>query len=352
MPDDHLFPSVQPMPQTADSVLKDLQKGRYAPVYFLQGEEPFYIDLIANYIEKNALSEADKGFNQVICYGKDLQTGALMNYARRFPMMANRQVVIVKEAQEIQDLGKEEAQKLLENYVINPLPSTILVLCHKYKSLDGRKSLAKSLDKHAVLVDSKKLYDNQVPDWAANYCREKGYKVSTKATVMLAEYVGNDLNRMAGEIDKILINLPEGSEITADTVQKYVGISKEYNTFELQKALIVRDVVKANQIIRYFEANPKDNPIIPIIALLFSFFCKVLISYHTPDKSENNLATVLKVNRFFVKDYLQTMRGYPFQKVVQIIHFLREADLKSKGVDCGNTSEGQILKELVFKILH
>jgi DNA polymerase-3 subunit delta len=340
------------MPQTAEAILKDLHKGRYAPVYFLQGEEPFYIDQIANYIEKNALSEADKGFNQVVCYGKDLQTGTLMNHARRFPMMANRQVVIVKEAQEIQDLGKEESQKLLENYVTNPLPSTILVLCHKYKSLDGRKALAKALDKHAVLVDSKKLYDNQLPDWVASYCREKGFKVSAKATVMLAESVGNDLSRIAGEIDKMLINLTDGGEITADTVQKFVGISKEYNTFELQKALTQRDVMKANQIIHYFESNPKDNPIIPVIALLFSFFCKVLVAYHTSDKSENNLATVLKVNRFFVKDYLQMMRAYPFEKVIHIIHFLKEADLKSKGVDCGSATDHQILKELVFKILH
>lgn len=317
--------------------------------------------MIANYIEKNALSEADKGFNQVICYGKDVPIGTLMNYARRFPMMANRQVVIVKEAQEIPDLGKEEAQKMLAGYAINPLPSTILVLCHKYKSLDGRKlldlpdgkkSLAKVFDERAVLVESKKLYDNQVPDWVAGYCRDKGFKVSTKATVMLAESVGNDLNRLAGEIEKMLINLPEGAEITADTVQQYVGISKEYNTFELQKALILRDVVKANQIIKYFESNPKDNPIIPIIALLFAFFSKVLVAYHTPDKSENNLATVLKINRFFVKDYLQTMKGYSFTKVIQIIHFLKEADLRSKGIEAGNATDGQILKELVFKILH
>ena len=340
------------MPQTAENVLKELQKGHYAPVYFLQGEEPFYIDLLAGYIEKNALSEAEKGFNQVICYGKDVPVGTLMNHARRFPMMANRQVVIVKEAQDIPDLAREEAQKLLENYVTRPLPSTVLVLCHKYRCLDGRRPLAKALEQHAVLVESKKIYDNQVPEWVATYCRGRGFKVSNKATVMLAEFVGNDLNRLAGEIDKLLLNLPEGAEITGDTVQQYVGISKEYNVFELQKALIGRDVLKANQIIRYFEANPKDNPVIPIIALLFAFFCKVLVAYQLPDKSDKNLVSVLKVPPFFVRDYVQSLKAYSLEKVIHIIHYLKEADLKSKGIDCGSATDGQILKELVFKILH
>lgn len=340
------------MPQSPDIVLKDLQSGRFAPVYFLQGDEPFYIDLIADYIEKNALQESEKSFNQVIAYGKDIDMAGILNNARRFPMMAERQVVIVKEAQEVADLTKENGQTMLESYLRNPLPSTILVFCHKYKSIDGKRKIAKILDEFAVLVNSKKLYDNQVPDWIMNYLKNKGYKIQPKSVQMLAESIGNDLSRLANEIDKLLINLQGGTEITPDLIQKYVGISKEYNVFELQKALVNRDILKANQIIHYFEADPKNNPLIPIISVLFNFFSKVLMAHASPDKSERGLATLLKVNPFFVKDYLLAMRSFSAYKTAEIIHYIKIADLQSKGMDSGSMTDGQILKELIFKILH
>ena len=340
------------MAQTADSVLKDLLAGRYAPVYFLQGDEPYFIDKIAGFIEKNTLSETEKGFNQMVMYGKDVDVATILNNARRFPMMADRQVVIVKEAKDIQDLNKQEGQTMLENYVKNPQPSTVLVFCHKYKTLDGRKALTKSLDKHAVFVTTKKLYDNQVPDWITQYVMEKGFSIERKAAFMLTEYIGNDLERLANEIDKVLINFQEKVQIDAALIQKYVGISKEYNVFELQKALTVRDVVKANRIIQYFESNPKNHPVIPMIAMLFGFYSKLLLIYHSGEKSEAGVARLLKINPFFAKEYMVAIQKYSLPLVIRNISFLRKADLQSKGIESGGLTEGQLLKELVFKLLH
>lgn len=340
------------MGQTAENVLKDLEAGRYAPIYFLQGDEPYFIDKIAGYIEKHALSESEKGFNQMVMYGKDVDVNAVLNNARRYPMMSERQVVIVKEAKDIQDLNRQEGQQQLENYVKNPLPSTVLVVCHKYKTLDGRKSLTKTLDKHAVFVTTKKLYDNQVPDWISQYVVAKGFTIDRKAAFMLTEYIGNDLERLANEIDKVLINFQEKVQIDAALIQKYVGISKEYNVFELQKALTVRDVIKANKIVQYFEANPKNHPVIPMIAMLFSFYSKLLLIHHGGDRSEAAVARLLKINPYFAKDYLQAIQRYSLPVVIRNISFLRQADLQSKGIDSGGMTEGQLLKELVFKLMH
>jgi DNA polymerase-3 subunit delta len=340
------------MPQKPEQVLATLKSRKFAPVYFLQGEESYFIDLISDYIEKNALPEHEKGFNQIICYGKDTSVGNLLTQARRFPMMADKQVIIVKEAQEIADLGREDAQKLLESYIERPLPSTILVFNHKHKTLDGRKSLARTLDKQAILVDSKKLYDNKIPEWIMSCLKEKGIGIHPAATQMLADSIGNDLSRLSNEIDKLLINCRDKKEITTDMVQQFVGISKEYNMFELQKALTQKDVLKANQIIMYFEANLKSNPVIVVIATLFTFFCKLLVSHESTDKSEAGLAKLLGVNPFFVKEYQQAMRSYPPAKVIRIIHYLRLADLQAKGVEAGQITEGQIMKELIYKILH
>ena len=340
------------MASTPEKVLQDLKNNKYAPVYFLQGDEPYYIDLISDYIEKNCLSETDKGFNQTILYGKDVAMNIILNNARRFPMMSERQVVIVKEAQEISDLGKESGDRMLDAYIQNPLPSTVLVFCHKYKTLDGRKGIAKSIDKHAILITTKKLYDNQLPEWVDGYLKERGYKISPAAATLLSESIGNDLNRLANEMNKLLINLKEGSSINEELVEKYVGISKEYNVFELQKALVKKDILKANKIVNYFEANPKSNPLIPIITVLFNFFSKILLVHATDNKSEANLVKLLQVNPYFVKDYTQAASAYPLMKIIRIIKHLREADLKSKGVNNQSTTEGQILKELVFQILH
>lgn len=340
------------MAATPESVLKDLKNGKYAPLYFLQGDEPFYIDQIAEYIEKNALAEHEKGFNQVVVYGKDADVNTILTHARRFPMMSERQVVIVKEAQNVSDLNRENGQKLLEAYVKNPLPSTILVFSHKYKSLDKRKSLSKSLEKFAIVVSTKKMYDNQVPDWVKKYIKERGHKVTEKAAHMLSEYIGNNLERLSGEIEKILLNFNEPSEITDELVQKYVGISKDYNAFELQKAIAVRDILKANRIVNYFAANPRDNPAIPVIALLFTFFSKLLLVHHAKDKSERTLAGKLRVNPFFVKEYLAASRSYPVSKVMDNIGHIRQADLRAKGVEGGGYTDGELMKELVFLLTH
>ncbi len=340
------------MVQTPESVIAELKKGNYAPVYFLQGDEAYYIDLISDYIEENALTEGDKGFNQTIIYGKDHQVSQVITNAKRFPMMSQRQVVIVKEAQDLSDLNKEAGQKLLLDYIKNPLASTILVFGHKYKSIDKRKALGKALDKYTVFVSTKKLYDNQVPAWIGTYVSGKQHKIKPKATQMLADFIGNNLERLANEIDKILINFAEKVEIDEAMVQKYVGISKDFNVFELQKALQVMDIMKANRIVNYFESNSKRNPIIPVIAVLFSFYSKLLVAHHSKDKSERALASVLKVNPYFAKDYIIALRHYPLIKVVDNIRHLREADLKSKGVGNASATEGQILRELVFKLMH
>lgn len=340
------------MPIAPEKVLQDLKSNKYAPVYFLQGNEPYYIDRISDFIEQHCLSEGEKGFNQTILYGKDAPMSTVLNNARRFPMMSERQVVIVKEAQEIPDLGKETGDKMLDAYLQKPLASTVLVFCHKYKTLDGRKGLAKTIDKYALLVTTKKMYDNQLPDWVETYLREKGFRIAPRAAALLTESIGNDLNRLANEIDKLLINLQKGVEINDELVEKYVGISKEYNVFELQKALIKKDVFKANRIVHYFEANPKNNPIIPVISVLYNFFSKLLLVHHSSNKNESHLVKLLQVNPYFVKDYTQAAGTYSGGKIIKIIEYLREADLRSKGINNNSISEGQILKELVFKILH
>ncbi|WP_026464493.1 DNA polymerase III subunit delta [Adhaeribacter aquaticus] len=337
---------------TAEEILQKLKNKQYAPIYFLQGEEPYYIDLIANYIEANVLSESEKGFNQVVLYGKDVEVSTVLLQAKRYPMMAERQVVIVKEAQTISDIDKEAGIKQLEAYFQNPLPSTILVFCYKHKVLDGRKSFAKTVNKHAVLLTTKKLYDNQVPAWINSYIKSQSLQISQKATMLLSEYIGADISRLANEIDKLAINLKAGQTIDEHLVQENVGISKDYNIFELQTALINQDVLKANRIVNYFEANPKNNPLIPNITLLFSFFTKLLCLHASPDKSESAISKSLGNRSFLVKEYLQAMRIYNYARTVQNIHFLRIADLQSKGIEGGNLSEGDILKELVFKILH
>lgn len=340
------------MAATPDSVIKDLKNKKYSPVYFLQGEEPFYIDSIAGYIEQNALDESAKSFNQVILYGKDVNVSAILNHAKRYPMMSERQVVIVREAQEIQDIGKEEGQKMLEAYVKNPLTSTILAICYKYKTIDGRTSLSKALDKHSTLVTTKQLRDWDLPGWIETFVRDKGFSISSQAKQMLADSIGTNLQRLANEIEKMLVNLKGKKEIDADTVQKYVGISKDFNVFELQKALQKRDAYKANQIVNYFGANPKTNPAIMVIAVLFGFFTKLLLAHHSRDKSEKGLAGALGVSVYVVKDYMAALRHYPAPKTIANIHHLRRADMQAKGIDSASMPDGEILKELVYKLLH
>jgi DNA polymerase-3 subunit delta len=304
--------------------------------------------MISDYIEENVLSEIEKEFNQTIIYGKDTDIPTIISYARRFPMMSNYQVILVKEAQDL-DMIEE-----LEPYILNPLESTLLVLCYKYEKIDRRKSLFKSIEKKGILFESARIYDNKIPDWIAEYVKKQNYSISSKACFLLAEFLGNDISKIVNEISKLIINIAEKQEITEDYVEKNIGISKDYNVFELQKALGKKDVLKSNQIINYFAANPRENPLVKVIPLLFSYFSKILIYHHLPDKSRNNVAAALSINPFFVMDYQQAAANFPSGKVISIISILREYDLKSKGVDSSGTSfpDGELMKELIFRILH
>ena len=340
------------MPHTPQQVLAQLQQKQYAPVYFLQGEEPYYIDLITNYVEENVLSAAEKGFNLTVVYGKDQSMNEILTHARRFPMGSERQVVLVKEAQELQDLKREEGGQLLAAYLKSPQPATLLVFAHKHKTLDARRSLSKVVAQQAVLVHAKKVYDHQMEAWITAYAREKGLHITAKAVWMLHEYIGNDLARLANELNKICLNLEDSTEIDDAMVQTYVGISRTFNAFELQNALAQQDVRKAQQIVLHFVANPKNNPVIPLVALLFAFFSKLLLVHHAQDKSVAALAKVLQVNPYFVQEYLLATQHYPLPKVIENIHHLHQADLQLKGVDYPATPAGQILKELVFKLMH
>ena len=341
------------MDANVKKIIAELKSKKYSPVYFLQGEETYYIDVISDYVEANVLTDSEKGFNQVVVYGKDAAMATILTHARRFPMMAERQVVIVKEAQDIQDIGKESGYKLLLDYLTRPVPSTVLVFAHKNKSLDKRKELGKKIDQYAVTLNTKKLYDNQLPDFVLDYAKEKKLTIEDKAVQALCEYVGNDLHRLTNEIDKLTITLAKGGEgITLEQVMNQVGVSKEYNIFELQKAIINRDSLLANKIVNYFESNTKKNPMIPVVAYLFSFFSKLLAGSNATDKSDKGLVSVLKISPYAARDYSLALRVYPQQKIIMNIGFIKDADLKLKGVNTGSDTDGQIFRELVYKLMN
>jgi len=340
-----------------NQILADLKKKVFHPVYFLSGEEPYFIDVISDYIEKNVLDEGEKEFNQSVLYGRDVDVLTIIGHAKRFPMMSNHQVIIVKEAQNIKNLltteksSKEDKSPLL-TYIENPQRSTVLVFCYKYKTIDKRTSIAKQLTKHAVILESKKLYENQVPDWINGYLKSKEYIIAPKASMLLTEYLGTDLSKISNELDKLMINLPAKSEITGEAIQNNIGISKEYNTFELQNAIGKKNVLKANQIIQYFSSTPKDHPLTASIISLYNYFCKLLIYHQLSDKSKNNVAAALGVHPFFVGDYERAAKNFSLSKLKSIFYELRDYDLKSKGFENATASEGDLLKELMFKILH
>ena len=339
------------MDATAKKIMDGLRAKKYNPVYVLQGEETYYIDLLANYIEANALTESEKGFNQVVLYGKDTPVNVILTNAKRFPMMAEKQVVIVREAQDIPDLQKESGAKLLLDYFQSPAPSTILVLCHKHKTLDKRKELGKKVDQLTTSATFKKPYDNQLPDFIEEYVEERSFKMEDSAIRILAEYVGNDLNRMANEIDKVLIGASKSELISAAAVMAQVGISREYNIFELQKTLIQKDTFQLAKILAYFEGNVKKNPAIPLVAFLFSFFSKLLAVSSSADRSEKGLVTALKISPFAAKDYTAALQKFQLHQIIRNVSLLKQADLKLKGVNVGSEDESQILKELVFKLI-
>lgn len=340
------------MAQSPQAVLKDLKEKKFAPIYFLEGDEPFYIDQITEFIEKKAIAEHERGFNQVVLYGKDSNVGLIINNARKFPMMAERQVVIVKEAQSLPDLGKEEAQKLLISYAQNPLPSTILVFAHKYKKLDKRTQLSKELQKNTVYVTSDKIPDYKLTEWVLQYFKDIGHDIEPKAAQFLADAIGNNLEVMTNEVGKMLINFQEPTKFTIQHISQYIGINKDYNNFELLKAIGMRDPIKSNQIIHYFIQNPKAHPLIPLFALMYNYFSKLALIHQAKGASDDQIAALIGVPRFVAKEYLQSARNYKLGKVIDVFRYIKEADLRSKGVDSGSMTDAEILRELVYKILH
>jgi DNA polymerase-3 subunit delta len=335
------------MAVTYEEILSDLKNRIFKPVYFLAGEEPYYIDLLTEYIQDKVLPEDEKAFNQIIVYGDDTNIAAIIDTARRFPMMSSHQVLIVKEAQSLKKLDD------LIIYLEKPLLSTILVFSYKYKTLDKRTKLFKTLESHGVYFESSRVRDYLIPAWIERYLMLKGIKTDPSASAMLTEYLGTDLHKIVNELDKLIITLPQGKPvITTSLIETNIGISKDYNNFELQKAIGEKNIIKANMIVHYFANNPKDNPITLSIASLFGFFSKLLTFHYLTDKSKNNVAAVLKVNPFFVKEYENSASKYNVSKTMQIISLLRTYDLKSKGFGDPGTEPGDLLKELVFRILH
>ena len=328
-------------------IVNDIKGGNIKPIYFLMGEEPYYIDIITDYIAANVLTESEKEFNQVVMYGKDTNVLNVINSAKRFPMMSQYQVVIVKEAQTLDKIDD------LHYYVEKPLKSTILVINYKYKSLDKRKKLYRDLTQNGVVFDSERLYDDKIPGWISAYLKSKNLSIDLKACSLITDYLGNDLSRIVNELDKLIITIGPGvTTINSAHVERNIGISKEYNNFELQKALSQKNIVKANRIINYFDKNQKLNPISYTFSSLYHFFSRVLLYHSIEDKSTKNIASVMKVNPYFVEDYKLAAKNYNPAKVISIISFLREYDLKSKGFGNVSITPGGILKELIFKILH
>lgn len=324
-------------------IITDIKKGTIAPIYFLMGEEPYYIDGITRFIENNLLTEEEKGFNQMILYGRDVTVEEIVSNAKRYPMMAERQVVIVKEAQDL-----TQTIDNLVSYVENPQPTTVLVICYKYKTLNKRKKLSKLLKQNGVLFESKKLYENQVPDWIRRVMKGKGYTITHKAAQMLTEFLGNDLSKVNNELEKLQLIIKPKEQITPEIVEENIGISKDFNNFELQNAIGARDVKKAFGIVQYFAHNPKNHPLVITIALMYSFFSKLLIYHSLTDKSV--AASALGVSPYFVKDYQTASRNFSMKNISAIIASIREVDMKSKGVGAANLPQGELLKELLTKI--
>lgn len=333
---------------SCDDIINQLKKRQFSPIYYLMGEESYFTDIISNYIADNVLTDTEKEFNQTIFYGADTNISAIINAAKRYPMMSDYQVIIVKEAQSLDAIDE------LSFYLKKPLLSTILVMCHKHGSLDKRKKIVAEIEKNGVVFESKKIKDSQLNGFISSYLKKRGIDIETKATEMLAEFVGSDLSRLSGELEKLIITLPFNKKrITPDQIERNIGISKDYNNFELKSALIEKDIIKANKIINYFEDNPKSNPIQMTLSLLFGFYSNLMTAYYAPEKSEQGIASWLGLKSSWAsKEYITAMRKYNGVKTMQIIGEIRLADAKSKGVGNPNTSNGDILRELIFKILH
>jgi len=329
------------------ALVNDIKNKNFKPIYFLMGEESYYIDKISDFIEEHVLPEDQKGFNQMVLYGRDVSIDDIVSNAKRYPMMADYQVIIVKEAQDL-----SRTIENLEDYVKNLQLTTILVINYKYKTLDKRKSLYKALKKNCIVFESKKLYENQVPDWIRRVLSSKDFTITPKASQMLIEFLGTDLSKINNELEKLQIILPKGTQITPTHVEENIGISKDFNNFELRKAIGEKDIKKAFRIVTYFGQNPKDNPMVVTIALLFNFFSQILHFHGLKDKSPRNVASALKINPYFVNEYITAARNFPMKKVSGIVSSLRVFDVKGKGVGANAIPQGDLLKELLVKIMN
>lgn len=333
---------------TADEILRDIQAGKFAPIYFLHGEEPFFIDQIADALEAKALPEAERGFNQTILYGKEMDHLTLLDYLRRYPMMSDRQVVILREAQEMKSLAE------LASYVEKPMSSTVFVVCHKHKKVDARTKLGKALgSKNIVFFESKKLYDNQIPDWISAACKARKQQIEPAAAALMAEYLGTDLARITNELDKLALNLPAGSAIKVDHIQDNIGISKDYNVFELQKALATRDRTKVARIQQHFASNIKKNPLIVTISSLYTYFSKIFMLNALKGQPDAEILKALELRSdWFLKEYKAAAANFSSAQCAQVIGHLKDYDLRIKGVNNDGTAEEELMKELFWKILN
>jgi DNA polymerase-3 subunit delta len=328
-------------------IINDIKAGNIKPIYFLMGEEPYYIDKLSEYIEHNILQEHERDFNQTVLYGRDVTIEDVVSNAKRYPMMADRQVVIVKEAQDlIKTIDK------LESYAENPQPTTVLVICYKYKTLDKRKKITKILAQKGVVYESKKLYENQVGEWLKRVLQGKRLNIEPKASAMLVDFLGTDLSKIANELDKLAIILPQGSTITPAVIEENIGFSKDFNVFEFRKAIGERNQLKSYKIADHFAQNPKDNPMVVTTSLVFSFFIQLLKYHGLKDRNPKTVAPILGVSPFFLKDYDVALRNYPMKKVSQIVASLRDIDVKSKGVGANALPQSDLLKEMLVKIFN
>jgi len=328
-----------------NQLITDIKSGKIAPIYFLMGDESYYIDLLSDYIESNILQEEEKGFNQVVLYGKDVSIQDIISNAKRYPMMAERQVVIVKEAQ---NLIKTIDQ--LVDYAKNPQPSTVLVFNYKYKTLDKRKALYKSLSKSGVIFDSKKIYEDKVPSWIQNFLKSKQITIIPKAALMLSEFLGNDLSKIANELNKLEIVVGSDKQVTPEIIEENIGISKDFNNFELQKAIGNLDHKKAYQIVNYFAQNHKQHPFVLTISILYMYFTKLMTLHTVSDKSPAAVSKVLGVNPYFVNEYITVSKNFPMKRISGVLETLRVYDAKSKGVGA-NLGPKDLYYELIYTIL-
>jgi DNA polymerase III subunit delta len=330
---------------SVEKIISDFKQKKFKPFYWLEGEEPFFIDEVMHFAEHHILSEAEASFNLSVFYGRDAHWVDIMNTCRKYPMNADLQVVLLKEAQHMKDLEK------LEPYFENPLKTTVFVVSYKDKKVDGRSKLSKTLKQKGELVTTKKIYDNQLPDWASNLIQQHGLTIQQKALFLLIDHIGNDLSRIKNEIEKMAVNLNGRKNVTEEDIETYIGISKEFNVFELQDALGKKNTPKAIRILQYFESNPKAAPVPMMLPALYNFFSKVYMIFGIDNKDERSIATSIGVNPYYIKDYLQSSRNYGQQGIEKILLLLHQYNLRSVGVNNSNTSDAGLIKELVMKMI-